>query len=300
MFNNMKVALRLSMLAGILLAFMILIGAMGIKGMSDANQGMHTVYVDRVEPMRDLKEVIDNFALILVDVPQKTVKGIMTTQEALKITQEVLPNTDKLWEYYLTTFLIDEEKVLIKKAAPLIDKTHQQLADLQKWYSSNNVEAINGFTQTGIYPIFDPLNEVFTELNKLQVTVAKQEYERSTKRYHDTLRLNSIIIVSAILIAILLSFVITRSLLRQLGGEPNYTADVIYCIAEGDLWVKVNLDPKDQSSILFAIRQMVTKLSEIIGDVRSTADSLSSASEELSATAQSLSQAATQQAASIE
>jgi methyl-accepting chemotaxis protein len=59
MFNNMKVALRLAMLAGILLVFMILIGAMGIKGMSDANQGMHTVYVDRVEPMRDLKEVIE-------------------------------------------------------------------------------------------------------------------------------------------------------------------------------------------------------------------------------------------------
>lgn len=104
MFNNMKVAMRLAMLAGVLLVFMIIIGAMGIKGMSDANKGMHTVFVDRVEPMRDLKEVIDNFALILVDVPQKTVKGIMTPQEALKITQEVLPSTDKLWEYYLTTF----------------------------------------------------------------------------------------------------------------------------------------------------------------------------------------------------
>jgi methyl-accepting chemotaxis protein len=300
MFSNMKVAMRLATLAGTLLVFMVIIGAMGIKGMSDANLGMHTVYVDRVEPMRDLKEVIDNFALILVDVPQKTVKGIITTQEALKITQDVLPSTDKLWEHYLGTFLIDEEKALIKKATPLIDKTHQQLADLQKWYNSNNVEAINNFTQTGIYPIFDPLNEVFMELNKLQVTVAKQEYELSTKRYRDTLRLNSIIIGSAILIAILLSLVITRSLLRQLGGEPNYTSDVIYRIAEGDLSVTVDINPKDQSSILFAIRQMVTKLSEIIGDVRSTADSLSSASEELSATAQSLSQAATQQAASIE
>ncbi len=300
MFSNMKVAMRLAMLAGILLVFMIIIGAMGIQGMRNANQGMHTVYVDRVEPMRDLKEVIDNFALILVDVPQKTVKGIISTQEALKITQEVLPGTDKLWEHYLGTFLIDEEKALIKKATPLIDKTHQQLQDLQKWYSSNNVEAINGFTQTGIYPIFDPLNEVFMELNKLQVTVAKQEYELSTKRYNDTLRLNSIIIGFGILIAILLSFIITRSLLRQLGGEPNYTADVIYRIAEGDLSVKVDLKDNDQSSILFAIRQMITKLSEIIGDVRSTADSLSSASEELSATAQSLSQSSTQQAASIE
>lgn len=75
MFDNMKVSLRLALLAGILLLFMIVIGGMGIKGMSDANQGMHTVYVDRVEPMRDLKDVIDNFALILVDVPQKNSKG---------------------------------------------------------------------------------------------------------------------------------------------------------------------------------------------------------------------------------
>ena len=300
MFSNMKVAMRLATLAGTLLLFMVIIGIMGIKGMRDANQGMHTVYVDRVEPMRDLKEIIDKLALILVDVPQKTVKGIISPQEALNITREVLPGTDTLWEHYLGTFLIDEEKVLIKKAEPLIEKTRQQLADLQKWYSSNNVDAINGFTQTGIYPIFDPLNEVFMELNQLQVTVAKQEYERSTQRYEHTLQLNSIIIAFSILVAILLSFIITRSLLKQLGGEPKYTAEVIYKIAEGDLSVNVAIGPKDQDSILFAIRQMVTRLSGIIGDVRSTADSLSSASEELSATAQSLSQSATQQAASIE
>ncbi len=300
MFSNMKVAMRLAILAGTLVILMVIIGVMGIRGMSAANQGMHTVYVDRVEPMRDLKEVIDNFALILVDVPQKTVKGIITSQEALRITQETLPRTDKLWETYLHTFLIDDEKILIKKAAPLIDKTHQQLRDLQTWYSSNNIAEINTFTQNGIYPIFDPLNEVFTELNKVQVRVAKQEYDLSTQRYEHTLTLNSIIIMISILVAIILSFVITRSLLKQLGGEPYYTADIIHQIAEGDLSVKVDIKANDQNSVLFAIRQMVVKLSDIIGDVRSTASSLSSASEELSATAQSLSQSATQQAASIE
>lgn len=300
MFQNMKVAVRLGLLAGTLVVLMILIGVIGIKGMHDANHGMHTVYVDRVEPMRDLKEVIDNFALILVDVPQKTVKGIISPQEALKITRDTLPATNKIWEEYLLTYLIDEEKQLIKQAAPLIEKTQQQLADLQTWYAENNTAKINTFTQTGIYPVFDPLNEVFTALNKLQVRVAKEEYERSTQRYENTLLANTSIIGVSILVAILLSYLIARSLIRQLGGEPNYTADVIYRIAEGDLSVNVNIKPRDQSSILFAIRQMVTKLSEIIGDVRSTADSLSSASEELSSTAQSLSQAATQQAASIE
>ena len=300
MFSNTKVAVRLAILASTLVILMIVIGGLGIQGMSDANQGMRTVYLDRVEPMRDLKDVIDNFALILVDVPQKTVKGLITPQEALQITNETLPATDKLWEHYLTTYLLDEEKRLIKQATPLIDRTHAQLADLKTWYANGNIDAVNQFTQTGIYPIFDPLNEVFTALNKFQVQIAKQEYDLSTQRYSNTLMLNSIIIISSIIIAIILSFLITRSLLKQLGGEPNYTADIIYRIAQGDLSVQVKTHANDQSSILFAIRQMVTRLSEIIGDVRSTADSLSSASEELSATAQSLSQAATQQAASIE
>ncbi len=125
MFQNMKVAMRLSLLAGTLVLLMILIGVLGIMGMRDANHGMHTVYVDRVEPMRDLKEVIDNYALILVDVPQKTVKGIISPQEALKITRETLPATDKIWEAYLRTFLIDDEKKLIKQAAPLIEQTRK-------------------------------------------------------------------------------------------------------------------------------------------------------------------------------
>jgi methyl-accepting chemotaxis protein len=300
MFQNMKVALRLTILAATLLIFMLIIGALGIQGMRDANNGMRTVYVDRVEPMRDLKDVIDNFALILVDVPQKTAKGIITPQDALKITQETLPATDALWSHYLTTFLVDDEKKLVNLATPLIERTRLQLRDLEKWYSTNNMEALNHFTETGVYPIFDPLNEAFTQLVKFQVDVAKQEYDQSTRRFENTLALNIGIIIASIIIAILLSVLIARSLLKQLGGEPNYTSEVIYRIAQGDLSVEVKTSPKDQSSILFAVRQMATRLSEIIGDVRSTANSLSSASEELSATAESLSQSSTQQAASIE
>lgn len=39
MFSNMKVALRLAILAGTLVVLMIIIGLLGIKGMYDANQG---------------------------------------------------------------------------------------------------------------------------------------------------------------------------------------------------------------------------------------------------------------------
>jgi methyl-accepting chemotaxis protein len=300
MLNNMRVATRLAILAGTLIAFMLIIGVMGISGMRDANLGMRTVYNDRVVPMQQLKDVIDDYALILVDTPQKSTKNIISLQEAQRISAEVAPQATQLWKDYLATELVDEEVALIKEATPLLKKADEQLANLQTWYINKDTASINNFAQTGIYPIFDPLNDVFTRLCKVQTKVAKQEYELSSQRFEKTRTMNISMILLSLVVATIIGFLITRSLLMQLGGEPNYTAQIIAQVANGDLAARAQLSTKDQGSILFAINQMIFKLSSIITEVRSSADSLSAASEEVSATAQSLSQSATEQAASVE
>jgi methyl-accepting chemotaxis protein len=104
----------------------------------------------------------------------------------------------------------------------------------------------------------------------------------------------------AVIALILLGMFIIRSILKQLGGDPIYVSQIVSKIAGGDLTVKVNLQPGDNTSMLAGIRSMVEKLTQIIGDVRSGSDNLSSASEQISATAQSLSQGASEQAASVE
>lgn len=97
-------------------------------------------------------------------------------------------------------------------------------------------------------------------------------------------------------------FVVTLSigLIRQLGGEPAYAADVVRRIADGDLTVKVVTRAKDSGSVLSAIAGMSDKLTRIISDVRGSTEALSSASEEVSATAQSLSQSSSEQSSSVE
>jgi methyl-accepting chemotaxis protein len=97
-----------------------------------------------------------------------------------------------------------------------------------------------------------------------------------------------------------LGFFITRNLLRQLGGEPDYAADVVGRVARGDLTVTVRTRRGDDSSMLYALKGMTEKLSGIIGEVRGAADALASASEEVSATAQGMSQASSEQAAGVE
>jgi len=97
-----------------------------------------------------------------------------------------------------------------------------------------------------------------------------------------------------------LSYLITRSLTRQLGGEPGYAAGIAQRVAAGDLSQEIALRPGDETSLLAAMKRMVEHLSRTIGEVRGTADALSSASGEVSATSQALAQGASEQASSLE
>ncbi|WP_312381215.1 methyl-accepting chemotaxis protein, partial [Pseudomonas oryzihabitans] len=137
-------------------------------------------------------------------------------------------------------------------------------------------------------------------LNDLQAQRMEEAGEAATDAYVDARNLMLVIGAVATLIAILLGYLITRSLIRQLGGEPAYAAEVVQRVARGDLSVEVATREGDTTSMLAAVRTMTTTLAQIISDVRSSADGLASASEEVSATAQSMSQASTEQAASVE
>jgi methyl-accepting chemotaxis protein len=58
----------------------------------------------------------------------------------------------------------------------------------------------------------------------------------------------------------LLSRIIVRNLMKQLGGEPNYAAEIAAKIAEGDLNILVATKSGDQTSLLASMKQMHEKL----------------------------------------
>jgi len=105
---------------------------------------------------------------------------------------------------------------------------------------------------------------------------------------------------AAILVGLGLAWFITRSTLRQLGGEPAVLVRAAQRIAEGDLSHELEVRQGDRASLFAAMASMVAKLKQVVSEVRTGADNLASASNEVSSTAQNLSQAATEQAAGIE
>ncbi len=78
-----------------------------------------------------------------------------------------------------------------------------------------------------------------------------------------------------------IGMVIARSVLRQLGGEPAYAHDITQRIAQGDLALRLDLQPGDQGSLLHGINAMRDQFADIVRQVRGGADGVSTASSEI-------------------
>ena len=95
--------------------------------------------------------------------------------------------------------------------------------------------------------------------------------------------LSLIILISGLSVVCggVLAFMITRSVLRQLGGEPALAQSVTATIASGDLSQDIRLSRKDTGSLMYSLNAMQERLREIVSEIKQSADSISLASEEI-------------------
>ncbi len=300
MFKNMKVATRLATLAGSLVLLILLVGLLGIYATSQANRSMATIYNDRVVPLKDLKLIADMYAVNVVDITHKVRNKALDWPQGLDSVQQADSMIQQRWAVYLATDLVAEEQALVQELRPLLQAANAAVAELKDIFQQRDSARLDQFVLQRLYQIIEPVSDRFSQLVDVQLVVAERAFDESNAAYQRTRLINSLVILFSVVLSAVLGVLIARSLISQLGGEPQYAEEIISKVAAGDLSVQVQLQPGDNSSMLAAIAQMVLKLSSIISEVRATADTLSSASEQMSATAQSLSQSSSEQAASVE
>ena len=98
----------------------------------------------------------------------------------------------------------------------------------------------------------------------------------------------------------LLAWGMTRSLLRDLGGEPRTVAHVLRRVAEGDLTQRPALRHGDTASVMACIVHMQDSLSSVVSAVRQGSDSVATASQEIAQGNNDLSGRTEQQASALQ
>jgi len=94
--------------------------------------------------------------------------------------------------------------------------------------------------------------------------------------------------------------IVSRSILRQIGGEPAYALQLTRQMAQGDLSVRVHLREGDQSSLLHALSGMRDGVADIVSRVRQASESVATASTEIAHGNLDLSQRTETQASALE
>ena len=146
----------------------------------------------------------------------------------------------------------------------------------------------------------DDTRTLINKITDLNVRAAKDTSDKNTAFANKASLTVNIVIASGVLLAVAIGLLITRSLTRQLGGEPKYVGDIVTEVSQGNLAVEVQTKTGDTSSMLFSVKEMVQTLREITGQTVEAANQVSLAADQISEANQSFSQKITEQAASVE
>ena len=302
MFKNLTVSTRLSVLIVFLLISLMVVGGVGLYGLTKSDEGLRRVYEDRTVA---LAKILGLQALILDERLQLSLAILDPTVAKIKrqteLVEKQIEDGGNKWEAYSGTNMTPAEKQLASK----FSETHgrfvaQGLLPVIDQLRAGDLAEAKRINEQTLDELYVPVHAEIAVLSQLQQNEVKAEYERARERY-DTIRIVSImLVIASMAISALLGLAVTRSITRQIGGEPGYAADVVRQVAKGDLSVQVNVRSGDATSLLASLKGMVGRLSELVGDVRDTTEMITTASQEIAQGNADLSQRTEQQAFSLQ
>ncbi len=301
MLNNLKLGVRLGIGFAITLVLLIVIAVTSYTRLAALNDEIENMVNDKFPKTIVSNDVIDALNNIARQVRNAYImtgnertKALDAIPEQRKIITDNLEKLDK-------TVTSEKGRELLKKIATArADYVIQQDKAVEMIKADAKQADFGALLSGDLRKAQGEYMKAVTAMIDLQTELMNKAGKDADDLANSTERLIMILGISAAILSILAGWVITRSVLKQIGGEPDYARDMVVRLSEGDLTMKLETHAKDDSSLLYAMKMMIGKLSEVVADVNGGAQALASASEEVSATAQALSQAASEQAAGVE
>ena len=303
-FSNMKVGTMLGTGFTLVLGLLCVIIVSALLGM--ANMRASTRHITdnnlRVELANVLIDTIRNRAIQVRNIGLLTDEAAMAAQHrAMNAEAATYANT---WKTLAPLFeqpgTLPEEKAALAQVAEAEAAALPVIEKAIKLGLANQSEESTRVLTVELQPLQDKWIAATNDLIVLEGKLNKQAAEESLAAYEQARAMSIGLGCLALAVGVFAGIAITRTLLRQLGGEPRYAADVAARIAAGDLASPVELKEGDSTSMMAAMKAMRDKLAGIVAQVRGGTDAIASASSQVAAGSLDLSSRTEQQASSLE
>ena len=304
MFNRMKVGTRL--LAGFLTLSLLgaIVAAIGIYNMAQMNERTERLYTRELLGISHVKEA--NINLVIIGRALRNVMLASSEQERQAGVAAIAAARGRLKDH------LDQGRQLFfsengKRMFAEVDSgtrdyeaaVEQALKLVQTEALQENRAAVEYLLAT-VAPRANAVDERMTSLTRIKERNAEEAAQDAAALYESSRAMMLMLVLGSAVFGVGLGVLITRSLTRQLGGEPAYASDIASRIAAGDLTVDVALRQGDKTSLLFAMKSMRDSLAQIVGEVRNGTDAIASASRQIASGNLDLSSRTEEQASSLE
>jgi methyl-accepting chemotaxis protein len=297
MFKNLKIGVRLGIGFGMVITLLVVIASLSYTRLGALNSEIENMVNDKFPKTVQANDIIDAVNLIARRLRNAYIfTGAEAQRELDQIPEQRKIVSDRL-EILEKTVLSDKGKEVLKKvvaARPAYVASMDRYMEVLKAGKKDEAAAILAGEMRRAQG--DYLKSI-ADLINFQTELMNQAGKDADAMADSAEKLILAMTAAAILIAIGFAWWVTLSITKPV----NEALVAATRLADGDLTVKLEADSKDEVGMLMAAMQnMIGKLTQIIGEVRTAADNLTNAAGQVSATAQSLSQSSSEQAASVE
>ena len=152
----------------------------------------------------------------------------------------------------------------------------------------------------GMAALYEEHRKAIDEVVRLAVAGSERDEAKGARQIDTALLVMLGVLVCSLGAGLAIAWYILRGLVRRLGGEPDYAADICRQVAAGRLDVAVEVQGDQQDSLLASIRAMQQTLAGTVSGIQNAADTLALGTSEISAGNEDLAVRTEQQTASLE
>ena len=302
--SNMKVGMRLGLGFALVLVLLVAVTVVGVLRMGQIQDRLdHVVSVNNVSSRMVIEmrnNVQDRLASLRVltlmadpaDMEPELKKfkdqSAKYTEAQTKVSQIFAANGS------------DAEKALLAEVKQHEAAALPAIAKASELYLANNAMDATRVMIREVRPVQKKWTEALDQLAALEEKQNAQSKADAESEFVNARNFMIGMLVAAVAMGIAAAWVISRSLRKQLGGEPAYTAKIAGSIAHGDLSIAIETEESYRGSLPVEMKGMRNSLVGIVEQVRRGTETIGTASREIAAGNIDLSSRTELQASSLE
>ncbi len=238
---------RLTTMVGVLSVAMLIIGVVGLAGMSEVDQRAKSIYEDRTVPLVQLFEINDrmkdNSHMLLRSAVERDGQDVSKVQSSVTANIERI---NKLWSDYMSTYLTPEEKSVAESFTPKrVAYVDHGLKPALAMLANGKYDELKVHMTGGAADLFQAAKVDMDRLVSIQVKEAKFEYDAAA----GTFFVAKVAAMAALCLGLLLAAGFSVATIRAVVRPLAHLNEIMSKIAQGVFNSRLNVERDDEVGV---------------------------------------------------